>query len=93
MDFAWDDRKNARLRAERGFAFEDVVPIFAGHTVEAIDARRDYGEERVIAIGADAGIIYTVVYTDRGWTRRLISARLANRRERQRWLASRSKTR
>jgi len=53
------------------------------HTVP--DRRRDYGEERVIAIGEVDGEVLVVVYTDRGNTRRIISARRANRKERQLW--------
>ena len=54
----------------------------------ANDTRRDYGERRVIAIGFAQGLALTVVYTDRAGTgggvvRRIISARLSNRRERE----------
>jgi len=56
-------------------------------TLEREDNRRDYGEKRVLAIGLARGIALTVVFTDRAETgvvvRRVISARLSNRRERQ----------
>jgi uncharacterized DUF497 family protein len=49
--------------------------------------RRDYGEKRFVAIGLAQGIALTVVYTDRveagTAVRRIISARVSNRRERQ----------
>ena len=56
--------------------------------VEFDDTRRDYGERRVIALGLADGIPITVVFTDRvaadhGVVRRLISARLRNRKERR----------
>jgi uncharacterized DUF497 family protein len=50
--------------------------------------RRDYGETRVRAIGEADGLVLQVVFTDRGDVRRIISARIANRKERTQWLAS-----
>ena len=45
------------------------------------------GEKRIVAIGAADGVYLTVVYTDRTedgrLTRRIVSARRSNRRERQ----------
>jgi len=73
---------------ERGFDFEFATVIFEGPTLERDDTRRDYGERRVVAIGLAQDIAITVVYTDRAETggevvRRIISARLSNRNERQ----------
>jgi uncharacterized DUF497 family protein len=44
--------------------------------------RRDYGERRISAIGRIEEDVLFVVYTWRSGSRRIISARLANRRER-----------
>jgi uncharacterized protein len=64
-----------------------IASIFAGPTLERIDARQDYGEVRRIALGVADGIPLTVVYTDRAEAgevvRRIISARVSSRRERQ----------
>jgi uncharacterized DUF497 family protein len=46
------------------------VPIFAGFPLERDDTRRAYGEARSIAIGEVAGVVLTVVYTDRADSRR-----------------------
>jgi uncharacterized protein len=85
--FAWDPVKSERNLLERGFDFEFATQIFDGHTVEREDTRRDYGESRVMAIGRWRDITLTVVYTDRagvgGMERRIISARVSTRRERQ----------
>ena len=64
--------------------------MFAGTYVEYDDTRRDYGERRIVALGQADGISLTVVFTDRvaddgGIVRRLISARLSNRKERHRY--------
>jgi uncharacterized DUF497 family protein len=85
MKIAFDVAKHERNRRERGFGFDYAALIFEGYTIEWPDRRRDYGEERVIAIGNVNEDVLVVVYTDRGDERRIISARLANRRERQLW--------
>lgn len=56
--------------------------IFEGPTLEWDDARRDYGERRIRAIGQVDEDILFVVYPWKGAARRIISARLASRRER-----------
>jgi uncharacterized DUF497 family protein len=86
--FGWDARKSTRNLRERGFDFEFATQIFEGATLERVDTRRDYGEQRVIAVGEAQGILLTVVYTDRAEgggdvERRIISARVSNRRERE----------
>jgi len=88
--FTWDPGKSALTFRTRGFDFAAAARIFAGSTLERIDARRDYGELRVVAIGAVEGIVLIVVYTDRAdrrgtVTRRIISARRSSRDERQRF--------
>ena len=89
MRFDWDPAKNGRNQQERGFGFDLAALIFKGETIEWPDDRRDYGEMRVRAIGEVDGVVLHVVFTDRGDVRRVISARLADRKERDRWHASR----
>ena len=89
MRFDWDLAKNARNRRERGFGFDFAGLIFEGDTIEWTDDRTDYGEVRVRALGEVDGVVLHVVFTDRGDVRRIISARLANRKERNRWHAGR----
>lgn len=85
MQFEWDEAKHQRCRQERGFGFDDAARIFAGRVVERPDGRRDYGESRLLAVGAADGVILAVVYTVRGTTTRIISARRASRKERELW--------
>jgi len=86
MNFEWDDAKD-RLNIEKhGIRFEDAQKIFGGFTLAFIDDSQDYGEEREISIGMIDGIaVLTVVHTDREGTCRIISARQANRKERERY--------
>ncbi len=90
MTFDWDPKKSEENFARRGFDFEFAVLIFGSTYVEFDDTRRDYGERRIIALGVADGIPLTVVFTDRVGTeraiiRRVISARLSNRKERRRY--------
>jgi len=80
--FEWDEGKSEANLRNRGFDFSYAAVVFEGPTLERNDDRDDYGEERIQAIGKVEGDILFVVYTWRGSVRRIISARLANRRER-----------
>ncbi|HLF05219.1 MAG TPA: BrnT family toxin [Dehalococcoidia bacterium] len=51
--------------------------------LESKDARRNYGETRIVAVGATDGVAVTIVYTTRGEVRRIISARRSKRDERR----------
>ncbi len=83
MSFAWDPAKNEANLEKHGVDFEDAIRIFEGPTLEQEDARRDYGERRVQALGRSGDDVLFVVYTWRGAVRRIISARGANRYERE----------
>jgi uncharacterized DUF497 family protein len=87
MEFEWDDAKHEETLRARGLGFDFAALIFAGPVIERPDARRAYGELRMQAIGEVEGIILFVVYTQRGAVRRIISARRANRKERELWLS------
>lgn len=87
MRFSWDARKSESNLLQRGFDFAFATLVFDGPTLERADERADYGERRRVAIGLADGLHLTVVYTDRTgareMTRRIISARRSNRRERR----------
>jgi uncharacterized protein len=75
MRYTWDEKKNRRDLHLHGIAFEDAVRVFDGPTVEQVDDRFDYGEQRVYAIGVVNGLEITVIYTDgEDDKRRIISA-------------------
>ena len=86
MTFDWDDDKNRLNIANHGVSFEVAVKIFDGMTVDDLDMREDYGEDREISIGMVGGVaILVVVHTDRDGVCRLISARPAVKSERKRY--------
>ena len=87
MRLTWDPEKSRLNLRDRKFDFAFASLIFEAPTVERVDNRHDYGEIRVVAIGLADGVPLTVVYTDRAegddTVRRIISARVSNRRERK----------
>lgn len=83
--FEWDDQKNRANNAKHGIAFEVVRDCFSGPMLVRHDARFDYGEERWIAIALLNIVPVVIVYTTRGKKIRIISARKADRREREKF--------
>jgi uncharacterized DUF497 family protein len=84
MHYTWNERKNRRNLELHGITLEDAARIFEGPTVERVDDRFDYGEQRVYAIGLVEGLEITVIYTDRKHEeRRIISAWRAEPYERR----------
>jgi uncharacterized DUF497 family protein len=83
MKFEWDAGKNAANATKHAISFDDATRIFDGPILEGLDERHDYGEERLVAIGMLDDLEVTVVYTMRGGSRRIISARRAHHRERK----------
>jgi len=86
--FEWDEQKNLINIEKHGIDFEDAISIFLGSTLEAADDRFDYGEARVVAYGKTNGHVLAVVYTMRGDSCRIISARKANKDERNAYYAA-----
>lgn len=84
MQFEWDRSKNAANQLKHGLSFEEATKIFDG-VVLTRDDPRPYGEVRKLSYGTitDELVIAAVVHTDRnGWIR-IISARIASRKERE----------
>jgi uncharacterized protein len=84
-EFEWDSLKAAANRLRHGIAFEHAVrAVIDPRALETIDDREDYGEERINLIGmGEVGVILHVTYTERGQRIRIISARRANKHERE----------
>jgi uncharacterized DUF497 family protein len=74
-------RVNERKHA---VTFEEAASVFRGFCIHRTDARRDYGELRLIALGVDSnGVVLNVVHTVRRERIRIISAWKASRHERE----------
>jgi uncharacterized DUF497 family protein len=93
MGFQWDEAKDAANRDKHDIGFREAVEIFRGLVLISEDARRDYGERRLIAIGEYDGEIIRVVFTERGNDIRIISAWKAGRHDRKAYEEAANKTR
>lgn len=93
MEFEWNHNKNESNRAKHGIGFDEAKEIFDGPVFTVVDDRFDYGERREISIGSLGVAIVVVVHTERRRKTRLISARKANRKERETYYAHLEKTR
>jgi uncharacterized DUF497 family protein len=83
MDFEWDDAKSAENLKKHKVSFEAIYEVDWFGSIAKLDERVDYGEERYIAFCHFQGRLYVCIYVQRRATRRIISLRKANRRERK----------
>jgi uncharacterized protein len=82
MQFEWDENKRKLNIKKHGFDFADAKEFFKKEPIIFPDTRRDYGENRYIAMGPLMNRIIVGVFTMRKSTVRMISMRRANDRER-----------
>ncbi|MBK7478248.1 MAG: BrnT family toxin [Haliscomenobacter sp.] len=86
MKFTWDENKNQANKEKHKINFEEAKCVFDDPDAIELEAHRN-GEYRIIRIGKTATkIILLIVYTMRDLVVRLISARQANRDERNLYL-------
>jgi hypothetical protein len=81
VEFEWDETKRQSNIEKHGIDFAIAKNIWQG---PILTAQAEYrGELRFKAIGETRDFVIVVVFTWRGKRRRLISARVANRKERE----------
>lgn len=85
LAFEWDESKAAMNRRKHGVTFEEASTVFADPlSVTIYDPVHSDGEDRYIVLGeSQRRRLLVVVFTDRGDRIRIISARVASRRERK----------
>lgn len=85
MKFEWDTKKSRSNQAKHGVLFDEAIRVFDDpFALVAPDAKHSLHEERNWLIGeTEKGQVLVVVYTVRGGSIRLISARHASRKERR----------
>jgi len=87
MRFEWDEKKNQQNIEKHSIDFAGAALIFLdADRIELVDDRKNYGETRFQTIGIVNNVILYVVYTIRGKYCRIISARRANKNERETYL-------
>ena len=84
MPFDWDPAKADSNLAKHGITFRRALRVFDDPDATTTDVTRpEHGEERFKAVGRVDEMFITVVFTDRGSVRRIISARRSRRNERR----------
>jgi uncharacterized DUF497 family protein len=85
-DFEWDEAKAESNLRRHKITFQDACRVFFDlFALIEQDISENYGEDRFLATGMIEGLLFTVVYTERGERIRIISARRANRDEQRRY--------
>jgi len=86
-EFEWDSNKNALNLQKHGISFEEASHIFNGSGPIVTNYDENFHEEdREISFGLLNGVVVVcVVHTERNGKIRLISARLATKREREKY--------
>lgn len=86
LQFEWDEEKERINISKHGIDFETASHVFLDpNRMEYYDeAHSSVEEDRYITIGYVAEVL-TVVYTDRSNVMRIISARAATKKERDRY--------
>ena len=85
MRFEWDDNKAESNAVKHGITFEEAVTVFADpDLLFTEDTQHSQGEQREWAMGiTESGLLVVVVFTMRGEQIRIISARIASKKEQQ----------
>ena len=83
-EFEWDAAKRSANLAKHGIDFDDIGAAFRdSRATHGLDTREDYGEQRLAMLATCNTMTLHIVYTLRGMSVRIISARKANRKERE----------
>jgi uncharacterized protein len=85
LQFTWDPRKATANLRKHGVGFPEAATAFADPlSLTSPDPDHSVGEERFVLIGqSERRRLVVVAHVERGDLIRLISARLATRRERK----------
>ena len=82
MRYEWDAAKAAANRRKHGVSFNAVLDFDWATAFVVADERMDYGEPRWLALGMIGERLHSLVFTVRGDRIRVISLRMAGRKER-----------
>jgi hypothetical protein len=81
MKFTYDSAKNDSNLAKHGLPLSDAKLLDWDSAIRYIDSRKNYGEERHVALALIKQRLYCVVYVEIKMGKRIISLRKANVRE------------
>ncbi len=80
-DFEWDDAKAAANLKKHQVSFATAARVFDDPDLHIVADAGPYDEQRFIAIGMVDDRLIATIYTERGETVRIISARKATKHE------------
>jgi uncharacterized protein len=85
LAFEWDDNKAKQNLKKHGVSFEEASTVFGNPLARTIpDPLHSEEEDRFVNLGeSQSRRLLVVVFTERGDKIRIISARVATRRERK----------
>jgi uncharacterized protein len=86
MEFEWDEEKRLRNIEKHDFDFARVDILFDGRPNVEYRSKYEF-EERWLTIGLIDDVFYTIVWTPRGKSKRIISARRARDAEERHYRA------
>lgn len=89
MRIEFDPVKDAANQTKHGLSLALAGELNWEAALVWVDDRFEYKETRMIALAPKTEILYYVAFVDRGKARRIISLRLANRREVKRYVENR----
>ena len=81
MKITFGEEKEAANQAKHCVSLSEAEKLEWDDALIWQDTRHDYGETRMVALGAIGERLYCVVYVDRDDVRRIISLRKANNKE------------
>lgn len=82
MEYDWDNEKRKINLQKHGIDFVGAIKVFDDPDRIEFSSHRK-GEERLQTIGITHGVIISLVYTVRKDKKRIISARMASKNERE----------
>lgn len=85
MAIIFDHTKNEQNVEKRGISFIRAEEFDFTTAFYEVDKRKDYGENRIKALGFIGDRLHSLVFTERGDDIRVISLRKANQRERKKY--------
>lgn len=90
MRISFDPVKNERNLRLRGLSFERVSDFDFRSALYAVDARQEYPEVRIVAVGRLGDRVHVLCFTETADGIRVISFRKANVREIKRYAQART---
>jgi uncharacterized DUF497 family protein len=87
LEFEWDDDKAYSNSNKHGVTFEEAKTVFGDKlAMTKFDEEHSSEEERYVILGESGQLrLLVVAFTERDERIRIISARVANKRERKRY--------